>query len=102
MSSASSDKGGRRVLRIDKYEVLTYIATGGMGTVYKALDVDLGRLVALKVLQHDLAAKPKVLERFRREARSAARLNHENIVTIYEFKREEKSGTVFLAMEFIE
>jgi eukaryotic-like serine/threonine-protein kinase len=100
MSSPSSGMGGRRNLRIGKYEVQAYIATGGMGAVYKALDVDLGRLVALKVLQPDLAHKPRVVERFRREARSAARLNHENIVTVYEFA--EINGTFLLALEYVE
>jgi serine/threonine-protein kinase len=100
MSSAFSNKGGRRTLRIGKYEVQAYIATGGMGAVYKAVDVDLGRPVALKILQPELALKPKVLERFRREARSAARLNHENIVTVYEFA--EVNGTYLLALEFVE
>jgi serine/threonine protein kinase len=100
MSSASSGNDGRRILRIGKYEVQAYIATGGMGAVYKAVDVDLGRPVALKILQPDLALKPKVLERFRREARSAARLNHENIVTVYEFA--EVNGTYLLALEFVE
>jgi serine/threonine-protein kinase len=99
MSSASSGNGGRRVLRIGKYEVQNYIATGGMGAVYKAVDVDLGRLVALKILQSDLAEKPRVVERFRREARSAARLNHKNIVTVYEFA--EVNGTFLLALEYV-
>jgi serine/threonine-protein kinase len=100
MASASSGTGGRRNLRIGKYEVQTYIATGGMGAVYRALDVDLARPVALKILQPDLALKPKVVERFRREARSAARLNHEHIVTVYEFA--EVDGTYLLALEFVE
>jgi len=100
MTAASPGSGGRRVLRIGKYEVKSYIATGGMGAVYRAVDVDLGRTVALKILQPDLARKPKVVERFRREARSAARLNHENIVTVYEFA--EIDGTYLLALEFVE
>jgi len=100
MTAASSGSGGRRTLRIGKYEVTSYIATGGMGAVYRAVDVDLGRTVALKILQPDLALKPKVVERFRREARSAARLNHENIVTVYEFA--EINGTYLLALEFVE
>jgi serine/threonine-protein kinase len=101
MTAASPGGGGnRRVLRIGKYEVQSYIATGGMGAVYRAVDVDLGRTVALKILQPELARKPKIVERFRREARSAARLNHENIVTVYEFA--EVNGAYLLALEYIE
>src|SRR5690349_1361224 len=100
MSSASSDMGGRRARHIGKYEVLSYIATGGMGAVYKATDLELGRLVALKILPPELADKPKILARFRREARSAARLNHENIVTVFEYK--EYNGTWLLAMEYVD
>src|SRR5207249_3945812 len=76
------------------------IATGGMGAVYRARDTQDGREVALKVLTPDMAAKPAMLERFRREAEHAKRLRHENIVTIFEFG--ESNGTFFLAMEFVE
>jgi len=100
MSSDPSPKRPRRAVRVGKYEVVAHIATGGMGAVYKAIDSVLKREVALKVLPPDMASKPNALERFRREARNAARLRHENIVTIYEF---DQSGTTFyLAMEFIE
>jgi serine/threonine-protein kinase len=87
-------------MRIGKYEVLAHIASGGMSTVYKARDTLLGRVVALKVLTSDLAAKPAALERFRREARHAARLSHRNVVTLYEFG--EDRGTYFLALEYVE
>jgi serine/threonine-protein kinase len=100
MSSEPSTKGGRRTVRIGKYEVLTHIATGGMGAVYKALDTDLNREVALKVLTAETAAMPAALARFQREARHAAKLRHENIVTIYEFG--ESQGTYFLALEYVD
>jgi serine/threonine-protein kinase len=87
-------------MRLGRYEILQHIATGGMGAVYKARDLELGRDVALKVLSPELAAQREALERFRREARSAARLRHENIVTLYEFG--EDKGTYFLAMEFVD
>ncbi len=100
MSSDPSAKRPRRTVRIGKYDVVSHIATGGMGAVYKAIDTVLKREVALKVMPPDMASKPNALERFHREARNAAKLRHENIVTIYEFSQ---SGTTFyLAMEFVE
>ena len=86
--------------RVGRYEVASHIATGGMGEVYKATDVELGRDVALKVLPPHLVDNPAVVERFRREARHAARLTHRNIVTLYDFGQVE--GTWFLAMEYVE
>jgi tRNA A-37 threonylcarbamoyl transferase component Bud32 len=100
MSLESSVQDVRRTHRVGKYEVLAHIATGGMAAVYKARDHDLNRVVALKVLSHELAAQPIRLERFRREARHAAKLRHENIVSIYEFG--EADGLYFLALEFVE
>jgi serine/threonine-protein kinase len=85
---------------VGKYEVVNHIATGGMGAVYRAIDTDLKRDVALKILTPEVAAKPAALERFRREARHAARLRHDNIVTVYEFG--SAGGTWFLALEFVE
>src|SRR5436305_14978184 len=93
-------RGKSRALRIGKYEILDHVATGGMGAVYRARDTDLGREVALKVLSPEFAAHPVRLERFRREARHSARLQHENIVTIYEFG--ESNGIHFLALEFVD
>src|SRR6266446_4726743 len=86
--------------RVGKYEVIAHVATGGMGAVYKAVDVSLGRLVALKVLAARLVDNPSALERFRREARNAARLNHPNIVTLYEWGKAGDS--YFLAMEYVD
>jgi serine/threonine protein kinase len=86
--------------RLGKYKVLAHIATGGMGTVYKASDEQLGRFVALKVLDNSLAQKPNTLERFRREARHAAKLVHKNIVTLYEYG--EANGRHFLALEYVD
>lgn len=86
--------------RIGKYELVAHVAAGGMGSVYKAHDLELGRTVALKVLPPQLADQPHVVERFRREARHAARLSHKNIVTLYEFGQAD--GQWFLAMEFVD
>src|SRR4029077_669235 len=91
--------GGKRPVRIGKYEVLAHIATGGMGAVYTALDTDLKRVVALKILSPEMAAKPNMVERFKREGRSAAKLRHENIVAIYECG--EWGETHFLALEYV-
>jgi tetratricopeptide (TPR) repeat protein len=86
--------------RVGRYEVVAHLATGGMGQVYKARDVELDRDVALKVLPEHMAENPAALERFRREARAAARLSHKNIVTLYDWGQD--GGTWFLAMEFID
>lgn len=99
MSTPSPAKNDRQML-IGRYEVVKRIGAGGMGAVYKAVHLDLGRTVALKVLPTELAIKPDMLERFKQEARSAAKLRHEHIVTLFEF--DEVNGTHFLAMEYVE
>jgi serine/threonine protein kinase len=100
MAEESTNKPTRRTERIGKYEILGHIATGGMGVIYKARDVDLDRLVALKILPPELAAQQTTLIRFEREAKAAARLRHENIVAIFDVG--ESNGTHFIALEFIE
>jgi serine/threonine-protein kinase len=83
-----------------KYDVVEHIATGGMGMVFRARDVESDRPVALKVLTKEMAAKQAMLVRFQREAKSAMKLHHENIVSTYEIG--EINGNFFLAMEFID
>ena len=100
MSSDSPTKGPQRSVQIGKYKVLLHLATGGMGAVYKAYDTEAQRDVALKVLTPEMAAKPIMIERFRREALYAGKLRHENIVELYEFG--EADGRFYMAMEFVE
>src|SRR6516164_8820264 len=85
---------------IGKYEIVSHIATGGMGVIYRAVDGETGRDVALKILAPTLATNPVALERFRREARQGVKLRHENLVSIYELG--EANDIYFLAQEFVE
>jgi serine/threonine protein kinase/cytochrome c-type biogenesis protein CcmH/NrfG len=85
---------------LSHYRITARIGAGGMGEVYRATDMKLGRDVALKVLPREMASSPERLKRFRREARTVAALNHPHIVTI--FSVEEDTGVHFLTMELVE
>jgi serine/threonine protein kinase/Tol biopolymer transport system component len=86
--------------KLGRYEVRSKLGEGGMGAVYLAHDAGLDRNVALKILPPDLAAKTDRMERFVREAKAAAALNHPNIAHIYEIG--ESDGINFIAMEFVD
>jgi serine/threonine protein kinase len=93
------EKRLRRALG-DDYELLELLGTGGFGRVYRVRDLQLERLVALKVLHPSLIRDPAVVERFRREAQLAARLDHPNIVNIYDIGG--RSGLIWYTMELID
>src|SRR5262249_29702896 len=97
--SAAVCSASTRLERLGDYRILREVGRGGMGVVYEAEQESLGRHVALKVLPASALLNPTYLERFRREARAAARLHHTNIVPV--FGTGECDGVPFYAMQFI-
>ena len=85
--------------KIDNYELEQCLGTGGMGTVYRAHDEKLDRIVALKVMVKDLRSDPSILDAFRKEARAVAKLNHPNIAQIYSLG--ESDGKPYIVMEYV-
>jgi serine/threonine protein kinase len=103
----ASDFGQNMIQRLSEhivrdYRILRLLGKGGMGEVYLAEQLRVGRrLVALKVLSDSCAARPEMAQRFENEASSAGRINHRNVVTVYE-SRVTEDGQMYVAMEFVE
>src|ERR1700722_13137936 len=91
---------GELAAKFPQLEILELIGQGGMGAVYKARQKQLDRIVALKILPPNISSDATFAERFTREARALAKLNHPNIVTLYEFG--ETSGQFYFLMEFVD
>src|ERR1700756_3603283 len=86
--------------KLGPHEILAAAGTGGMGEVYRARDTRLDRIVAIKVLPAHLADRPELRERFEREARAVAGLNHPHICVLHDIGHQD--GTDFLVMEYLE
>src|SRR5215510_12383677 len=84
---------------VGNYKIIEKIGEGGMGAVYRGIDVMLEREVAIKMLRPELSSQPQVVERFRTEAVTLAKLNHPNIATLYSFLREGED--YFMVMEYV-
>ena len=86
-------------MRIGNFEIVTKLGEGGMGEVYKGIDILLDRQVAIKALRPELAARPEIVERFLSEAVALAKLNHPNIATLYSFFQE--NDRYYMVLEFV-
>src|SRR5512146_424734 len=84
----------------NRYEVLRELGRGGMGVVYKAADTKMDRVVAIKVMIGNVVGKEEYRERFLREAKSVAKLQHPNIVVVHDYG--EHAGAPYMAMEYVE
>ena len=83
-----------------RYEILQILGEGGMGAVYKARDIELNRMVALKVIRPDLATNQSIIDRFKQELLLATQVTHKNVIRIYDLS--EADGMKFITMEFVE
>ncbi len=83
-----------------RYEILQILGEGGMGAVYKARDVELNRMVALKVIRPDLAGNQAIIDRFKQELLLATQVTHKNVIRIYDLS--EADGMKFITMEYVE
>ena len=83
----------------NRYEILNVLGTGGMGSVYKAKDLELDRLVALKVIRPELARNTAIVDRFKQELRLSHKVTHRNVVRLYDLS--EDAGMRFVTMELV-
>src|SRR5438132_6513488 len=103
-SGATTEEGSRawegseQIAR--RYQLRGWIGSGGMGTVYRADDAELGETIALKVLRPQLVGDPAALDRFRREVKLARRIAHRNVARMFDIG--EHAGAKFLTMELVE
>src|SRR4030095_4518940 len=86
--------------RLGRYQIRTYIGSGGMGEIYQASDIALERTVALKILPEEFVSDPSRTRRFSQESRASSALNHPNILTIFEINQEAPNP--YIATEFID
>jgi eukaryotic-like serine/threonine-protein kinase len=86
--------------QIEHYQIVEVIGGGGMGTVYRAYDVNLARPVAIKIMHQQFANRPEFQQRFQQEAQAAARLNHPSIVAVYHFGRQP--GLLYIVMAYVQ
>src|SRR5277367_425020 len=86
--------------QIGSYRIEQKLGEGGMGTVYRATEINLDRTVAIKVLNSDLAGKPAIVGRFRAEAKAQANLNHPNVAILYAFLTEHENA--MMVMEYVD
>ncbi|HMR07120.1 MAG TPA: serine/threonine-protein kinase, partial [Polyangiaceae bacterium] len=92
---------GREILG-GQFQILQKIGTGGMGSVYKAAQPEMNRMVAIKILHPKLAARKDLVSRFRREARAMSQLTHPNTVKVFMYGELEDDGSLYIVMEFLE
>src|SRR5881394_263633 len=85
----------------NNFRIERLLGAGGMGNVYRAEQLSLGKAVAIKILHEDLMADEVVVKRFEREARSASRLDHPNLVQIIDYGQDKASGVLYIAMELL-
>src|SRR5882672_2718796 len=91
-----------RMKEVGGYEIISKIGQGGMGTVFKARQKSLDRIVALKILPPSIAKNTRYIERFQREARASAKLDHPNIVLGIDVGQDPATGLWYFAMEYID
>src|SRR5678816_3724761 len=92
---------GRDILN-GQFQILQKIGSGGMGAVYKALQREMNRMVAVKILHPKLANRKDLVSRFRREARAMSQLSHPNTVKVFMYGELEEDGALYIVMEFLE